>query len=81
MNLKSFLVKSLYSNPFTLLYCSVDSVLMSRTVDPTELLMDLGFGGPSTSILARIPTRFFTKSHVSNKIAQQSDYITYSVLF
>ena len=43
---------------------SVDSVLMSRSVDPTELLMDLGFGGPSTTLLARIPARFFTKSHV-----------------
>ena len=43
---------------------SVDSVLMSRNVDPSEFLLDLGFGGPSTSILARIPARFFTKSHV-----------------
>jgi len=42
---------------------SVDSVLMSRNVDPSEFLLELGFGGPSTSILARIPARFFTKSH------------------
>ena len=38
---------------------------MSRSVDPTELLMDLGFGGPAINSLARIPSRFFTKSHVS----------------
>ena len=37
---------------------------MSRNVDPSEFLLELGFGGPSTSILARIPARFFTKSHV-----------------
>ena len=37
---------------------------MSRNVDPAEFLMDLGFGGRSTSVLARMPTRFFTKSHV-----------------
>lgn len=41
---------------------SVDSVLLSRNVDPAELLMDLGFGGPPTSSLARIPARFFSKS-------------------
>ena len=27
--------------------------------------MDLGFGGPAINSLARIPARFFTKSHVS----------------
>ncbi len=44
---------------------SVDSVLMSRSVDPAELLMDLGFGGSKqNSSLSRIPIRFFTQSHV-----------------
>ncbi|XP_059088861.1 uncharacterized protein LOC131884972 isoform X2 [Tigriopus californicus] len=41
---------------------SVDSVLLSREVDPSELLMDLGFGGQSLDLLARIPLRFFGPS-------------------
>ncbi len=44
---------------------SVDSVLQSREVDPAELLMDLGFGGQTTDLLARIPVRFFQPSKVS----------------
>eukprot|EP00094_Tigriopus_californicus_P009871 TCALIF_09518-PA protein Name:"Protein of unknown function" AED:0.06 eAED:0.06 QI:947/0.4/0.5/1/1/1/6/0/681 len=40
----------------------VDSVLLSREVDPSELLMDLGFGGQSLDLLARIPLRFFGPS-------------------
>ena len=52
---------------------------MSRNVDPSEFLLELGFGGPSTSILARIPARFFTKSHVRDifqihDCARQSKY-------
>jgi hypothetical protein len=48
-----------------LYYCSVDSLLLSRSVDPEEVLLSLGFGGCSRSV-ARIPPRFFsTKSHVS----------------
>ncbi len=47
----------------------MDSVLFSREVDPTELLMDLGFGGGSTAedIAGRIPTRFLQKSAVSHR--------------
>lgn len=45
---------------------SVDSVLYSREVDPAELLMDLGFGGRSSDILARIPARFFQPSMVTD---------------
>jgi hypothetical protein len=47
---------------------SVDSVLFSREVDPTELLMDLGFGGGSSAedIAGRIPSRFLQKSAVSH---------------
>ena len=46
------------------IYFSVDSVLFSREVDPAELLMDLGFGGQSADLLARIPARFFQPSKV-----------------
>ena len=38
----------------------VDNLLMSRSIDPSQLLLDLGFGGPETSVVTRIPTRFFT---------------------
>ena len=38
---------------------------MSRAVDPSELLMELGFGGPEKSYIARIPVRFFGESTVS----------------
>ena len=48
----------------TYLYFSVDGILLSRTVDPSELLMDLGFGGPEKSYMARIPARFFNESKV-----------------
>ena len=51
-----------------LLLHSVDTVLLSREVDPAELLMELGFGGggeESNDLLARIPARFFQPSRVS----------------
>ena len=45
----------------------MESVFLSRAVDPAELLIDLGFGGSPASTFSRIPTRFFaTKSHVSD---------------
>lgn len=46
----------------------MDTVLLSREVDPAELLMELGFGGggeESNDLLARIPARFFQPSRVS----------------
>ena len=42
----------------------MDSVLYSREVDPAELLMDLGFGGQSSDLLTKIPSRFFQPSMV-----------------
>ena len=62
---------------FLLPFFSVDSVLYSREVDPAELLMDLGFGGQSTDLLARIPARFFQKSQVT--ISTTQDYIVFSI--
>ena len=44
---------------------SVDGILLSRTVDPSELLMDLGFGGQEKSYMAKIPLRFFGETSVS----------------
>ncbi|CAB4065560.1 unnamed protein product [Lepeophtheirus salmonis] len=43
---------------------SVDSVLLARELNPTEMLMELGFGGPPTSMLARVPRRFLQDSEV-----------------
>ena len=46
--------------------CSIESVFLSRAVDPGELLMDLGFGGAPSAAFSRIPSRFFaSKSNVS----------------
>ena len=52
--------------PFFIVLASVDGILLSRTVDPSELLMDLGFGGQEQSYIAKIPIRFFGESAVSN---------------
>ena len=46
---------------------SVDGILLSRAVDPSELLMDLGFGGPEKSYISKIPSRFFGESSVSSR--------------
>ena len=56
-------VLSDFNTPLLFVY-SVDGILLSRTVDPLELLMDLGFGGPEKSYMARIPARFFKETKV-----------------
>ena len=58
-----FLFKKL--KPFSHFFSTIESVFLSRAVDPAELLIDLGFGGSPASTFSRIPARFFaTKSHV-----------------
>ena len=57
-------VLSSYFKYLFILFYSVDGILLSRTVDPSELLMDLGFGGPEKSYMARIPARFFRETKV-----------------
>ena len=54
---------------------SVDGILLSRAVDPSELLMDLGFGGPEKSYISKIPSRFFGESSVSSIVIYCIIYI------
>ena len=55
---------------------SVDGILLSRAVDPSELLMDLGFGGPEKSYISKIPSRFFGESSVSSTYIVTHDWST-----
>ena len=57
---------------------SVDGILLSRAVDPSELLMDLGFGGPEKSYISKIPSRFFGESSVSSIVIYCIIYIVYN---
>ena len=58
---------------------SVDGILLSRAVDPSELLMDLGFGGPEKSYISKIPSRFFGESSVSSIVIYCIIYIVYNM--
>ena len=55
---------------------SVDGILLSRAVDPSELLMDLGFGGPEKSYISKIPSRFFGESSVSSRYIVTHEWST-----
>eukprot|EP00096_Caligus_rogercresseyi_P000248 TRINITY_DN1063_c0_g2_i1.p1 TRINITY_DN1063_c0_g2~~TRINITY_DN1063_c0_g2_i1.p1 ORF type:complete len:532 (-),score=147.42 TRINITY_DN1063_c0_g2_i1:396-1991(-) len=61
---------------------SVDSVLLARELNPLDMLMELGFGGPPTSNLARIPRRFLKDSEVKgislrNFLSMQDEVLEY----
>jgi len=58
---------------------SVDSLLQSRNADPEEVLLNLGFGIGSMDV-ARIPSRFFTRSrakgvNIGNFLKKQAEMV------